>query len=128
MPAPKLSARGTSDRATENRFGSPLERSMTEMVVWKAIGDEAIPDALADGLESQRRFDEAVAVGDIELVRTLAKRLLADWPFLLGAQDHSKRASDGALLITNPARAMTGNAPQAVWAPKRMPPGMEKSY
>jgi hypothetical protein len=121
VPEEASAARGTLSRGTANRFGSPVEATLVASPIF--LGDDYVPGALGDALETQKRFEGAARDGDVALARLLATRLLRTRDFLRAAQERAERASDGALLVTNVARAFGEGGSHAVWAPARVPPG-----
>lgn len=107
-------ARGLARRGIDDRTG--IGTALLAAPIW--IDDNDIPRVLADGIETQRRFEAAAVAGDAALVRLLAARLLADWQFLRKAQERSPRAPDGALLAPTLA-SMMGDGAFVPWASSR---------
>src|SRR2546421_5265958 len=142
--------RGTPNRATANRLSMPDTPLMHLPPFWNLMGPGAVPDVLTDALETQIQLGAALLHGPVEQLYPLAERLMADWQFLLDAQEKSQHdPRDGALLVADLSHTLaevksveivtlsTGESipitrqiqevPLPVWAPTEFPRGMAKT-
>lgn len=93
---------GNRGRGTENRLVPPVTMASTVSTAsWSLMGDDAIPDVLAEALRADKELQDAMAA-DPDLVPERCQYLYSAWEFLREAERHSEKdPKDGALLITN---------------------------